>query len=83
MTTDDKVRDEIPQYDNNKEEAKISALSSEKIDKCEYLKGEEILPSNQRQIIEQATFTYSPFGKAFEKQTKTVEDQGEQQIKAV
>ena len=48
----------------------------------EYLAGEEILPSNQKQIIEKAKFTYSPFGKAFEKQTKTIEDHGEKQIKA-
>ena len=41
------------------------------------------LPSNQRQMIEQAKFTYSPLGKAFEKQTKTIEDQGEKQIKAI
>ena len=33
------------------------------------------MPSNQEQIIEQAKFTYSPLGKAFEKQTKTIEDQ--------
>ena len=36
-----------------------------KIDEYEYLTGEEILPSNQRQIIEQAKFAYSPVGKAF------------------
>ena len=54
---------------------KISALSSGKIGKYEYLTGEEILSSNQQQIIEQAKFTYSPLGKAFEKQTKTIEDQ--------
>ena len=54
---------------------KISALSSGKIDKYEYLTGEEILPSNQEQIIEQAKFTYSPLGKAFEKQAKTIKDQ--------
>ena len=47
------------------------------------LPGEEILPSNQQQIIEQAKFTYSPLGKAFEKQTKTIEDKGEKQIKAI
>ena len=41
------------------------------------------MPSNQQQIIEQAKFTYSPLGKAFEKQTKTIEDQGEKQIKAI
>ena len=50
-----------------------------KINKYEYLTGEEILPSNQQQIIEQAKFTYSPLGKAIEKQTKTIEDQGEKQ----
>ena len=41
------------------------------------------MPSNQKQLIEQASFTYSPLGKAFGKQTKTIEDQGEQQIKAI
>ena len=39
------------------EAAKITALSSDTIDKYEYLTGEEILPSNQKQIIEQAKFT--------------------------
>ena len=56
--------------------AKISALSSGKIDKFEYLTGEEILPSDQSSIIEQAKFTYSPLGKAFEKQIKAIEEQG-------
>ena len=55
----------------------MSALSSGKTDKYEYLTGEEILPSNQQQLIEQAKITYSPLGKAFEKLTKTIEDQGE------
>ena len=54
-----------------------------KIHKYEYLTGEDILPSNKQQITEQAKFTYSPLGKAFEKQIKTIEDQGEKQIKAV
>ena len=45
--------------------------------------GEEILPSNQKQIIGQAKFTYSSLGKAFEKQTKTTEDQKQKQIKAI
>ena len=58
-------------------------MSSGKIDKYEYLTGEEILPLNQQQIIEQAKFTYSPLGKAFEKQTKIIEDKGEKQIKAI
>ena len=83
MTIEDKTKDEKLQYDINREAAKVSALSSGNIDKYEYLTGEEILPSNQQQIIEQAKFTYSPLGKAFEKQTKTIEDQGEKQIKAI
>ena len=83
MTIEDQIKDEKLQYDINREAAKISASSSGKIDKYEYLTGEEILPSNQRQIIEQAKFTYSPLGKAFEKQTKTIEDQGKKQVKAI
>ena len=83
MTIDDQIKSEKLQYDINREAAKISALSSGKFDKYEYLTGEKIFPSNKQQIIEQAKFTYSPFGKAFEKQTKTIEDQGEKQIKAI
>ena len=75
MTIEDKIQDERLQYDINREAAKISALSSGKLDKYEYLTGEEILPSNQQQIIEQTKFTYSPLGKVFEKQSKTIEDQ--------
>ena len=73
MAIDDKITDEKLQYDINRKAAKISALSSDKIDKYEYLTGEEILPFNQQQIIEQAKFTYFPLGKAFEKQMKTIE----------
>ena len=47
------------------------------------LTAEDIFPSNQHQIIEQVQFTYSPLGKAFDKQIKTFEDQGEKQIKAI
>ena len=83
MTIEDQIKDEKLQYDINREVAKISALSSGKIDKYEYLTGEEILPSNQRHIIEQAKFTYSPLGKAFEKQIKTIKNQGEKQVDAL
>ena len=76
MTINDQIRDEKLQYDINREAAKISALSSGEIRKYECLTGEDILPSNQQQIIEQARFTYSPLGKAFDKQIKTIEDQG-------
>ena len=63
MTNDGKIRDEKLQYDINREAAKISPLSSGKIDKYEYLAGEEILPSDQRRMMEQARFTYSRLGK--------------------
>ena len=62
MTINDKIRDGKLQYDIDREAAKIIVLSSGKIDKYEYLTGEEILPSNQQQIIEQAKFTYFPLG---------------------
>ena len=74
MTIKDQIRDEKLQYDTNREAAKISALSSGEIDNYEYLTGEDILPSNQQQLIEKAKFTYSPLGKAFAKQK--IEDQG-------
>ena len=83
MIIEDQIKDEKLQYNINREAAKISALSSGKIDKYEYLTGEEILPSNQQQIIEQAKFNYSPLGKAFEKQAKTIEDQGKKQVDAL
>ena len=83
MTINDQIRDKKLQYDIDREAAKISTLSSGKIHKYEYLTGEDILPSNQQQIIDKVKFTYSPLGKAFEKQIKTIEDQGEKQIKAI
>ena len=73
---DDKIRVKKLQYNINREAAKLLALSSGKIDKCEYLTGEEILPPDQRRRTEKAKFIYSPLGKAFEKQTKTIEEQG-------
>ena len=80
MTINDQIKDEKLQYNINREVAKISALSSEKLHKHEYLTGEDILPSIQQQIIEQTKFTYSPLGKDFDKQIKTIEDQGKKQV---
>ena len=68
MATDYKIKDQKLQYDI--EAAKIRDLSYRKIDKYEYLRGEEILLSHQRQMIEQARFTYSSLGKDFEKKKK-------------
>ena len=67
MAIDDKIRDEKLQYHINREAAKISALSSGEIDKYEYLTSEELLPSDQRRMIEQAKFTDFPLRKTFEK----------------
>ena len=83
MTINDQIRDEKLQYDINREAAKISSKSSGKFHKYEYLTGEDILRSNQQKIIEQAKFTYSPLEKAFEKQIKTIENQGEKQVNAL
>ena len=83
MTIDDRIRDEKLQYDINREAAKISALSSGKIDKYEYLTGEEILPSIRSQVIEHGKFIYSRLENGLEKQTKTIEDQGGNQIRAI
>ena len=76
MTINDQIKDEKLHYNINREAAKISALSSGKLHKYEYLTGEDILPSNQQQLIEQTKFTYSLLGKSFDKQIKTIEDQG-------
>ena len=73
MTINDQIRDGKIQDDINRKVTEISALSSGKIDKYQYLTGEETISSNQQQILEEAKFTYSPLGKAFEKQIKQLE----------
>ena len=67
MTIDDKVRDKKLQYDIKIEAAKMSPISSGKIDKYKYFTGKEIPPPNQRRVIERAKFTYSSLGKTLEK----------------
>ena len=75
MTNDDKIIDDKLQFNINRETAKISALSSGKIDKYEYLTFEEILSSDQSRVIEQNKFSRCPLGKTSEKQTKSIENQ--------
>ena len=77
MTIGDKIRDEKLQYDINRETAKLSPLSPGKINRYEYVADEEILSSNQRQIIEQVQFTYSLLEKAFEKRKKKTNEEQE------
>ena len=83
MTINGQIRDEKLRSDVNREAAKISALSPGKIHKYEYLTGQDIIPFNEQQIIEQAKFTYSPLVKTFEKQIKTIKDQGQKQVEAL
>ena len=73
MTIGNKTRDEKLQHDINRQAAKISALSSGKVDKFEYLTGGKMLPLIKE---EQAKFTYSRLGKALVKQTKAIKYQG-------
>ena len=68
--TDDKIIDGKIQLDINREAAEIWSLSSVKIDKDEYITGEEILPFHQSRILEQANSSYSRLSKEFEKQIK-------------
>ena len=83
MTINNQIKDEKLQNDINGNAAITSALSLGKLHKYKYLTGEDILPSNQQQITEQTKFTYSPLGKAFAKQTKTIEDHGKKQLEAL
>ena len=83
MTIDDNIRYDKLQYDINREAAKISASLIGKIDKVEYLTGKEIMPLDQRRLIEQAKFANSPLGKVFQKQTKTIEEQGKKQVEVL
>ena len=71
MRINDKIRNENLQYDINKEAAKTPALLSGEIDKYEYLTGEEIVTSNQGQMIEHAKFTFCPLKKLWTKKQRT------------
>ena len=51
MTTDNKIIDEKLQYNISREAARILALWSGKIDRHEYLTGEETIPSEERRVI--------------------------------
>ena len=81
MTIDEQIRDEKIQDDINREATKISALSSSKIDKYEYLTGEE---SNQKQIIEPAQSTLlEKLLKNKQKQLKIREKNASMQLKII
>ena len=64
-TLDDKIKANQPQYNLNREATKISALSSDELQKYEYLTGADL--GNKPGVVEQAKFEYSPLGKFFNK----------------
>ena len=82
MTIDDQIKDEKLQYNIIREAGKYQLYHQAKFVNMN-LTGEDILPSNQQQLIEQAKFTYSPLGKTFEQQITTIKDQDEKQVEAL
>ena len=60
-----KIMQNEAQYNLDRKAAKISALSSNNLDKYEYLTGEDL--DLKSSTIEQAKFEYSPMGKIFNK----------------
>ena len=81
------------QYDLDRKAAKISALSSNNLDKYEYLTGEDL--GLKPSTVEQAKFEYSPLGKIFNKgldkddkkeglfkRLKNIEDKNEKLLEA-
>ena len=83
MTIDEKIRDEKLQYDINRKAAKISAYLLEILININILQVNKYYLSIIKEVIEQAKFTFSHISKVFEKQIKTIEDQGEKHIKAI
>ena len=82
MKIDDKIIDEKIQYDINREAAKYQRYLQVKLINTNIFQVKKF-PNDQIRIIKQAKFTYPPLGKAFAKQTKTIEDQGRKQIGAI
>ena len=80
MAIDNKMKDEKLQHDISREAVKVSPLLSGNIDKYEYLRDEEILPSGQSRTIEQAKFTYSPLEHFLKNKKKTIEEQGKKEM---
>ena len=89
-----KIKQNESQYDLDREAAKISALSSNNLDKYEYLTGEDL--GLKPSTVEQAKFEYSPLGKIFNKglskddkkegilkRIKNIEGKNEEQLKLI
>ena len=89
-----KIKQNEAQYDLDRKAAKISALSSNNLDKYEYLTGEDL--GLKPSTVEQAKFEYSPLGKIFNKglskddkkegilkRIKNIEGKNEEQLKLI
>ena len=72
---DGKIVQNEAQYDLDKKAAKISALSSNNLEKYEYLTGEDL--GLKPSTVEQTKFEYSPLGKVFTKGLEKEEDKKE------
>ena len=71
---DKKIRSNQAQYDLDKQNTKISALSSGELDKYEYLTGEDL--GYKPEVVQKAKFEYSPLGQVFNKGL----EKGEKQV---
>ena len=91
---DKKFKQNEARYDLDRKAAKISSLSSENLDKCEYLIGEDL--NYKPSPVSQAKFDYSPSSKFFNKGLKqenkkerllkrlnNIEGKNEEQLKAI
>ena len=70
-----KIMQNEAQYDLDRKAAKISVLSSNNLDKYEYLTGEDL--GRKPSTIEQAKFEYSPLGNIFNRGLDKDEDKNE------
>ena len=77
------IKLEIENYNTILIERQLKYLLYHQVKLVNMNSGEDILPSNQQQINKQAKFTYSPLGKAFDKQIKAIKDQDEKQVEVL
>ena len=89
-----KIEQSEAQYDLDRKPAEISALSSNNLDKYEYLNGKDL--GLKPSTVEKVKFEYSPLGKIFNKglskedkkegllkKIKSIEGKNEEQLKAI
>ena len=78
-----KLREAAVEKDLRQTAAKISALKSGNIDKYEFLTDTDIVPRGADSSLADVQFEYSPLGKAFDKQVKAIQEQGQRQVAAI